>query len=1075
MTKKSTFLFVLGLVFGAYSAFAQCSDIFFSEYIEGSGNNKALEIYNPTDVAIDLSNYELYRFNNGSVIAGDSLVIPHVLGAGEVYVIANASGDPIILAQGDTTHSMTFYNGDDVVMIVNHATGDTVDVIGQLGVDPGTNWPVGTGATSEFTLVRMASVNAGTKDWAAGATQWDVFPQNTFDSLGSHTMTPCSIVTPGSGCTSDIFFSEYIEGSGNNKAVEVYNPSDTVVNLGVYKFYRYNNGSVIASDSLFINHTLAPGEVYVIGNASGDPLILAQSDTTHSFTFYNGDDVLLILNTVTGDTTDVIGELGVDPGTNWPVGTGATSEFTLVRMASVNAGVNDWSIGATQWMVFAQNAFDSLGAHTMTPCSSVNPGNDSTGCTTDIFFSEYIEGSSNNKALEIFNPSDSIVDLTNYTIYRYGNGSPTPTDTFELSGTLAPGAVHISANNAADPLILALANDSIGFPGVITFNGDDAMALLNEATGLLIDVIGEIGNDPGTNWPVGAGATSEFTLVRMPSINEGTTDWAIGATQWLVFPQNTFDSLGAHYMIPCNAPVPDSPSVSFAPTSANVSEGAGTASFDVVITNGGVDTVAVDVVFDAVNSTATLGVDFTWSDTTIVFPANATSPISLSVVLIDDADVESDETIVVNLINPTNGSLIGAGTFTLTINDNDYLEYPIGLITADADGDGQADSLGVKCQVRGIVHGIDLQGGTNPSVLFTMIDSTGGIAVFSSNNFGYVVTEGDEVLVQGVVGSFNGLAEFTPPDNIILVSQGNPTVTPTVVTTLDETTENELITIECLSMIDPSQWPSTVGGSVNIDMTNGVDTFVVRIDSDVDINGAPAPVGKWLTVTGLGGQFDASYPYNDGYQLLPRYIADVTENADPVVTFDESAVSVDESVGTVSIGLSQADGNPDTTEVTISVDASSTATDLVDFTLSANTFTLTGCGTDSAAVSVVITDDTDVEGTETVVLVITSVTNNAVVSTDTVVITISETDAISDLLPEGAVSLYPNPAKDQIFWNSDYRIESMVITNLVGQEIVCKANPDASGSMEISSLPNGVYMVRMHTAKGIWMQKWVKN
>ncbi|MEZ4774362.1 MAG: lamin tail domain-containing protein [Bacteroidia bacterium] len=1075
MTKKSTFLFVLGLVFGAYTSFGQCSDIFFSEYIEGSGNNKALEIYNPSDTAVNLANYEIYRFNNGAVVLSDSLTIPHMLAPGEVYVIGNASADPLILAQSDTTHSMTFYNGDDVVMIVNHTTGDTVDVIGQLGVDPGTNWPVGTGATSEFTLVRMMSVNEGTKDWNVGATQWDVFPQNTFDSLGAHTMTPCSSVTPGSGCTTDIFFSEYIEGSGNNKAVEIYNPSDTVVNLGVYKFYRFNNGSVIASDSLFINHTLAPGEVYVVGNASGDPLILAQSDTTHSLTFYNGDDVLLILNTVTGDTTDVIGQLGVDPGTNWPVGTGATSEYTLVRMASINAGINDWTIGATQWEVFPQNYFDSLGAHTMTPCSSVNPGNDSTGCTTDIFFSEYIEGSSNNKAVEIFNPSDSVVDLTNYTIYRYGNGSPTPTDTFELSGTLAPGAVHISANNAADPAILAVADDSIGFPGVITFNGDDAMAILNESTGLLIDVIGEIGNDPGTNWPVGAGATSEFTLVRMPSIHEGTTDWAIGATQWLVFPQNTFDSLGSHYMIPCNAPVPDSPSVSFAPTAANVSEGAGTAAFDVVIANGGADTVAVQVVFDAIASTATLGVDFTWSDTTIVFPANATSPISLSVALIDDADVESDETIVVNLINPTNGSLIGAGTFTLTINDNDYIEYPIGLVTADADGDGQTDSLGVKCQVRGIVHGIDLQGGTIPSVLFTMIDSTGGIAVFSGNNFGYVVTEGDEVIVQGVVGSFNGLAEFTPPDNIILVSQGNPTVTPMVVTTLDEISENELVTIECLTMVDPSQWPSTVGGSVNINMTNGVDTFVVRIDSDVDINGSPAPVGKWLSVTGLGGQFDPSYPYNDGYQLLPRYIADIVENPDPVVGFDESAISVDESAGNVNISLSQADGNPDTTEITVAVAASSTATEGTDFTLSGTSVSLTGCGADTAALVVTIVDDTDVEGTETIVLTITTVTNNAMVSTDTVVITISETDGIADLLPSGAIRLFPNPSKDVIFWNSDYRIENMVITNLLGQEVVNKVNPAVTGSMEISNLPEGVYIIRMQTTKGLWMQKWMKK
>ena len=70
--------------------------------------------------------------------------------------------------------------------MVNRITGDTLDAIGVIGEDPGTNWPVGIGATSEFTLVRKVEVTGGTTDWALGATQWDVYPQNTFDYLGMH-------------------------------------------------------------------------------------------------------------------------------------------------------------------------------------------------------------------------------------------------------------------------------------------------------------------------------------------------------------------------------------------------------------------------------------------------------------------------------------------------------------------------------------------------------------------------------------------------------------------------------------------------------------------------------------------------------------------------------------------------------------------------------------------------------------------------------------------------------------------------------------------------------------------------
>ena len=45
---------------------AQCNELFISEYVEGSRNNKAIEIYNPTDKSVDLSQYRLTRWQNGS-------------------------------------------------------------------------------------------------------------------------------------------------------------------------------------------------------------------------------------------------------------------------------------------------------------------------------------------------------------------------------------------------------------------------------------------------------------------------------------------------------------------------------------------------------------------------------------------------------------------------------------------------------------------------------------------------------------------------------------------------------------------------------------------------------------------------------------------------------------------------------------------------------------------------------------------------------------------------------------------------------------------------------------------------
>ncbi|MFK7787414.1 MAG: lamin tail domain-containing protein [Crocinitomicaceae bacterium] len=634
---------------------AQCSELFFSEYIEGSSNNKALEIYNPTSGPIDLADYVVKRHTNGSPTASGTYDFPvgTILAAGDVYVIGNSSADPAILAVTDTTNAATFFNGDDALILENIATGDTIDVIGQVGIDPGANWPVGTGATSEFTLTRMIGIQQGNNDWSTAAAEWDVLPQNTFDSLGMHTMTSCAPPVPMFGPCTELFFSEYIEGSSSNKALEIYNPTAFDIDLSNYVIYRANNGSLIPTDSLFPTGTILAGDVFVIGNPSANAAIMAQTDTTHTLTFYNGDDALWLQNVVSGDTLDILGEIGVDPGSGWPVGSGATNNFTLVRMININQGELDWTLGSTQWNVFPIDMVDSLGSHTMLPCGapcspltfnqtivSCSPvtspsGNtvwtstgiyndtifDMNGCDSiyvvdltigtettstvtatectayaspsgniytttgmymdtipnalgcdsvitinltidpagagcanqcsELFFSEYIEGSSNNKALEIYNPTGGAIDLVDYVVKRHTNGSPTASGTYDFpAGTfIAPGDVYVIGNSSADSVgILSVADTT---NGATFFNGDDALILENIATGDTLDVIGEVGIDPGQNWPVGSGATSEFTLVRSAAIQSGNNDWALAASEWVALPQNTFDSLGSHSMIAC--------------------------------------------------------------------------------------------------------------------------------------------------------------------------------------------------------------------------------------------------------------------------------------------------------------------------------------------------------------------------------------------------------------------------------------------------------------------------------------------------------------------------------------------
>ncbi|MDD2196437.1 MAG: DUF5018 domain-containing protein, partial [Bacteroidales bacterium] len=172
------------------------SDLFFSEYIEGSSNNKALEIYNPTGAPVDLTPYEVKQFSNGSSVVNNTLDLTGTLDAGAVYVIANASAVAEILDVADITSSVTYYNGNDALGLYKNDV--LIDIFGTKTLETGdSNFPdfdvAGViGAAKDHTLVRKSAVVIGNTDWAASAgtnaedSEWIVHPNNTFTFLGWH-------------------------------------------------------------------------------------------------------------------------------------------------------------------------------------------------------------------------------------------------------------------------------------------------------------------------------------------------------------------------------------------------------------------------------------------------------------------------------------------------------------------------------------------------------------------------------------------------------------------------------------------------------------------------------------------------------------------------------------------------------------------------------------------------------------------------------------------------------------------------------------------------------------------------
>ena len=194
-----------------------CTELFFSEYAEGSSNNKYIEIYNPTANAISLSSYTVYQSGNGGSYT-NTFTTNATIASGGVYMIAANQADASILAVADTAMaypSIAHFNGDDAMILVSGT--DTVDVIGVPGVDPGSSWTVGTGSTANHTLVRMASIGAGSTDWTTGAAEWDVYAQNTWTYMGAHTSN-CIYVAPAPTFDSVVAINTFNSNDANGVA-----------------------------------------------------------------------------------------------------------------------------------------------------------------------------------------------------------------------------------------------------------------------------------------------------------------------------------------------------------------------------------------------------------------------------------------------------------------------------------------------------------------------------------------------------------------------------------------------------------------------------------------------------------------------------------------------------------------------------------------------------------------------------------------------------------------------------------------------------------------------------------------
>lgn len=206
---RTLLLSAAALVAATLTAEAQCEQLFISEYIVGTGNDKAYEIYNPTDAPINLAPYELERWSNGDLnpTSGGVTNLVGTIPAYGTWVVANGQTEDIPLGefvspacspelqaladQLDNPYpAPTYMNGNDALVLVFDGA-EVCDIFGKPGEDPGIAWqaPDGTFITSGHTMIRKPDITGGVLSPPIvfdPLAEWDTLAINTWTNLGTH-------------------------------------------------------------------------------------------------------------------------------------------------------------------------------------------------------------------------------------------------------------------------------------------------------------------------------------------------------------------------------------------------------------------------------------------------------------------------------------------------------------------------------------------------------------------------------------------------------------------------------------------------------------------------------------------------------------------------------------------------------------------------------------------------------------------------------------------------------------------------------------------------------------------------
>ncbi|WP_409367938.1 endonuclease [Lysinibacillus sp. 38-6] len=467
------------------------------------------------------------------------------------------------------------------------------------------------------------------------------------------------------------------------------------------------------------------------------------------------------------------------------------------------------------------------------------------GPAADLIISEYIEGSSNNKAIELYNGTGSTIDLSQYRLELYTNGGTSPTNKQTLSGTLAHNETVIIYNASA----VAAIKEKGGFASAVTsFNGNDAIVLKKGEE--VIDSFGQVGFDPGKAWDVNGVSTVDKTLVRKSAVTLGDnnpSDVFDPSVEWQQYPIDTFDHLGSHSMDGGEVgPITKVGAVTASTPSGTVSAG-----------------TAITL------SSATAGA-------TIYYTTDGTEPTVESAIY--------SQPIIIDRTTTLKAIAVAEG-----LENSDVQTYSY-TVSGQADvlsiANARTEANGTTVTIKGIVAG-------KLKNTISVQDGTGGIAVRPSS---LNVDIGDEVTLKGKLADYRGLLQLDAAQIIDKVAGvGAPTAKVVTGAEVEEANESQLVTVKNVTLTNAQ----TGSGWANFTASDG-NTFLVR--DETATLGLTAGT-TYESITGIVQQFD-----ND-YQVIPRSVNDIVVDSKalkPAIASPGSGTFVGKT--TVTLSTSTANG-----------------------------------------------------------------------------------------------------------------------------------------------------------------------